>query len=513
MGISQRPGPIRNGPGRLLNYRRASAGWIQGLAFLALACLISAHGGCARMQNLTARTAASSQEPWTPPQGPQAPAVTPVKIPPELLQPGRRWSLVDLVDVGLLNSVQTRAAWGAARAASAGIDIARAAYFPYVSVNVTGTKTKGSAVGGRFTFDYSSLDGGVNLSWLLLDLGGRRAGVEEARQALAEANWTQNAVIQGVILQIEQSYYQHLASLALQESYRTSLQEAEANLQAAELRHKAGVATIADVLQARTAVSQARLDLVSAEGATETLKGTLANAMSLPADTRFEVAADLPTALPLDLVSGEVERFIAEAQSRRPDIAAARALVLRAQANVRSVRSDGLPKLTAGAGYDRVYYLHSSQPVNNYTLSVGLSIPISVGIANLYRVLQAKAEADAAKAQMDQTVQSVVLQVWTSYFSLKTAAQRIGTARDLLDSASQSYRVALDRYKSGVGSILDLLAAQAALDGGRVQVVQAKADWLLSLVQFAHDTGALAKPEPTPEGGFPVPLKKGDHRP
>ncbi len=99
---------------------------------------------------------------------------------------------------------------------------------------------------------------------------------------------------------------------------------------------------------------------------------------------------------------------------------------------------------------------------------------------------------------------SVELQVWTSYYGLKTSEQEIVTAKDLLASAEASYDVALGRYKEGVGSILDLLAAQSVLADGRVQLVRARSDWFLALVQFTHDTGTLAPPA-GPE--------KGDHRP
>ncbi len=54
--------------------------------------------------------------------------------------------------------------------------------------------------------------------------------------------------------------------------------------------------------------------------------------------------------------------------------------------------------------------------------------------------------------------------------------------------------MALGRYKEGVGSILDLLAAESVLESARVELVQAKSDWFLALVQFTHDTGALEPP-------------------
>jgi outer membrane protein TolC len=54
--------------------------------------------------------------------------------------------------------------------------------------------------------------------------------------------------------------------------------------------------------------------------------------------------------------------------------------------------------------------------------------------------------------------------------------------------------VATDRYRSGVGSILDVLTAEAALESARAQEIQARTDWFLAVAQLAHDTGTLAAP-------------------
>jgi outer membrane protein TolC len=85
----------------------------------------------------------------------------------------------------------------------------------------------------------------------------------------------------------------------------------------------------------------------------------------------------------------------------------------------------------------------------------------------------------------------VTLQIWTSYYNFETAEQMVRTSDDLIKSASQNHDVSLERYKAGVGNIIDLLTAQAALQNARAQQVQARADWWLSALQLAHDAGIL----------------------
>lgn len=461
--------------------------------------------GCVHMDALAPRTAPSPRTAYRPPAAVPSEVATPAfQLPPGLAAAKRPWTLIDLVDIGLSNNLQTRMAWNVARSAAAALGAARGAFFPRLAIDVNGAKTKGSAVGGRFIFDYNSLTPSAGLSWLLIDFGGRSGLTEEARDALAAANWAQNAVLQNVILLIEQNYYQYVAAIALLSAQETSRDEAVKNLEAAEARRAAGVATLADTLQTRTVLSRIQLDLVSTQGLIQTMKGALANSLGLPADAEFEIVAELPDSLPVTDAAGSVERRIAEALAHRPDLAAARALAMKAAAHVGAVRAQGLPTINFSGSFGRIYY---DTPAQSSSLSAALvlDIPLSRGGTAAYQTLQAELDAETARDQLKKTELDVGLQVWTSYFNIQTSAQRIRTAQDLLNLARQSYDVVLGSYKEGVSSVLDLLAAQSALENGRVQLVQAKAQWLLSLVQFARDSGTL-----DPPGGSSARSEKGD---
>ena len=471
----------------------------------AISAAVSLLAACATMSRLTKRTAESPSQPWVPPPSElRRPEPKPAPlIPPELQAPGRVWTLGDIVAVGLANNLQTRAAWNAARAASAGVAIALGRYLPVIDTTLTGTKQKAVFAGGQFIIDQTTLTPQANLSYLLFDFGGREATVSEARRALEAANWTQNAVLQRVILQIESAYYQFLSAKALLQAQEASRASAQTNYEAADVRHKAGVATVADVLQAKTALSSLDLQIVTTKGLIQDLHGTLANAAGLPADTAFEVAQGLPEEIPFEEISRQVDLAIKEAEARRPDLAASRATVLQADAAVRKARSTFFPSFSLSGDIGRVYYQGKTSSNPFYSLSVTADLSFLFGLQS-YAVLQAKALAEQARDQMTDLSRTIDLQVWTSYYGLKTAEQEIKTAGDLLESAQASADVALGRYKEGVGSVLDLLSAEAALEDARVQIVRARSDWFQALVQFLHDTGTL-----TPPSG----PEKGDHRP
>ncbi|MBN2289761.1 MAG: TolC family protein [Candidatus Glassbacteria bacterium] len=463
-------------------------------ALILLAALGTA--GCTGVmrERLGSRTPAGPGVQWVPPPAAVTPAADTVSktagVPGEYLEDLRSLTLEQVVDIALGNNPETRASWAAARAAAAGLNSELGAYLPTLSASANVNRSSGSVAGGRFTYNQFVYGPSLSLSYLLFDFGKRGAEVESARQALYSRNWTHNATLQGVVLQVERAYFQYLYAKALFQAREVTLREAEENLEAAGQRQKAGLATVADVLQARTTRSQARLALQDVEGRLKTIRGALATAMGLDPDLEYDTGF-LPDELPAEAVSQTVDQLLAEAESRRPDLAAARSSALEAEARVRSARADLFPSLSLSGSLGRDYFDSRDRYSDNKRAAISLEVPLFSGFSNEHEVLKAEAEADQARERVQSLKQKVMLDVWTSYYELKTASQRLETSRDLLASADESYQVSLERYKAGAGSILELLSVQAALEEARAQDVQARADWLLAIAQLAHDTGTL----------------------
>ena len=428
---------------------------------------------------------------WTPPAEERPREVTVrAPVPPDLEPRIQRLTLAEVVDLGLRNNPATRLSWANARAAAAAYGSERGAYLPTVDGEVTGTRLKTVASQGRSAVTQSVLSPSLNLSYLLFDFGGRSGNVGAARNQLIAANFTHNATLQGVVLQIQSAYFQYVANRALLQAQRITEREAGTNLAAAEERHRVGVATIADVLQARTAASQAELAVQTTEGDLQTSRGALALALGLPANLPYDVDSAAGQ-LPVAVLADSVDTLIARAVQARPDLAAAQAEFEASRAQISVARANRLPSLVLNGAGGRTYTSSLPQGGNNYTVSLGLRIPLFAGFSRIYDQRQAAALADAAAARADALGQRVVFEVFSSYHALQTAARRVRTTNDLIASAEQSSEVALGRYRAGVGSVLDLLSAQTALADARAQQVLARLEWNTSLALLAHDTGIL----------------------
>jgi outer membrane protein TolC len=465
-----------------------------------------------------ASTAPSPSTFWTPPEDLRQPAPETPKaaVPQELAAAQQHWSLVDVVDLALRNNNATKVSWAEARAAAARYGSVRGSYWPTLQVDADWVRAKAtsSPTSPYLPVPITTVGAAATVNYLLFDFGGREASVEASRQALIAADFGHNAVIQQVVFEVEAAYFRYMAAKALLLAQEANLKDAQTQLEAADERHAVGVATIADVLQAKTALSRARLALQATQGAIQSTRGALATAMGLPADTPYDIV-EVPRDLEVEPVKQAVQSLIDLALTKRPDLAASRAEGEKAAAHVKEVQARLWPSLTASGSVARTYYEGYGVNADSYAAGVYLRIPIFTGFSMSYDVLEAKSQAEAAQARTKGLQQQVIFQVWDSYYAHQTATLKVATTADLLTSATQSREVALARYREGVGTLLDLMAADAALADARSQRIGAWFEYFTSLAQLARDTGLLGlhaeNPlvalQPVPTSDQPVEVK------
>ena len=428
--------------------------------------------------------------------------------------PNGALNLLDVVNLALCNNPQTREAWANARVQVAQVGVSEASYLPNLSLTASGIRSRVEDAPSVYQRNI-----GLSLSYLLYDFGARAANLENARQLVTAANATQDSTVQAIFLSAVQSFYQTQATLAALDAARESERAAKESFAAANARYVAGSATPADKLQAQTAYSQATLNRITADGNMKNAKGTLANMLGLDANQNISLVsaerplrsggtltdAPLTDASPegesLQILAQDIRDLIEEARQHRPDLYAAVAQVKAAEASVDAARTSDKPSISLNAstnqsnstGINTLANQSSGAGNTSRGSSVGisLSVPIFSGFAPTYRIRAAEAQVETKNAQLERLRLQVALDVWTAYQNLTTAAQSLRSTADLLNSAEQSERVALGRYKAGVGSILDVLNAQSALASARQQRIQSMFNWNIGRATLAQAMGGL----------------------
>jgi TolC family type I secretion outer membrane protein len=398
-------------------------------------------------------------------------------------------ALADVVDLTLCNNPQTRSLWLNARIQAANVGVGMSAYLPTLSAQGSESRNRSSSSG--ITTNYTSRNVSLSASYLLFDFGGRSATLENAKQLLVAANASRDATLQSNFLSAVQSYYALLSARASVEALKVAEASSKESLAAADARYMAGVATPADKLQAQTALSQARLNLITAQGNARSAQGTLANIMGFDASQPFSLQT-LPESTPDPVVEQDIGKLIADARLKRPDLQAAEAQIKAAEAQLTATRATGLPTISLGASTGN-QNITGSPDTRNSSIGVTLTVPLFTGTRNTYQNRAAELQVESKVAARDLLANQIALDVWRTYQTLLTNSQSLLAASDLVASAEQSERMTLGRYKAGVAnmSIVDVLNAQSTLASARQQRVAALYNFQASRLALVQAIGQL----------------------
>jgi outer membrane protein TolC len=415
------------------------------------------------------------------------------------------YSLPDLIDFAETHNPRTRVAWENARAQAAQLGIARSELYPAVAAAaLAGVDRSEVPLGARFyRLTVPDFQVSLELSYTIFDFGARRGRIDAEKARLLASNFGFNDVHRQLIYEVSEAYYRLLNAAGQEEAAGANLVNAQTVQHASEERLQNGLATLPDVLEARSATAQAQYDLQAVLGAERIARGDLATALGAPAATRFRVQPlnEVPTP---ESVSGTVEEAIAQALEGRPDLQAQAADIRAARAGRQQARAAFYPSmsLTAGPALDSLFIKQQTLPWGYTTdltggLAVNLNWTVFDGGARRNRLQQADARIREAQAQLSSTRDRIEDEVWTAYVNINTALRQREAATELVNAATQSYSAALESYNYGVRNLLDVTNAQKVLAQARSADVFARTQVLSALADLAFRTGDALQSQAT----------------
>ncbi|HEX4231524.1 MAG TPA: TolC family protein [Bryobacteraceae bacterium] len=458
-------------------------------------CTLLAQGiACAQTAPLT------PDRPWNAPSGLQqlnaparpAPAFTP--------EPSKIYTLSDLISIAEQNNPDARVAWENAKARAADLGIAKAALYPALAAAVLAQTTRENVFFAPefYRQTLETFSPVFRLDYIIFDFGARAQEIAIGKSNLLAANFQFNDTHRRIIFQVMQAYYRLLDTKGQQDAADATLKNAQTVQQAAEARLQQGLATLPDVLEARSAAAQADYDLQAAIGATEIAHGDLATALGVSPTDQFQVESIQTLAMPAE-IAGAIETSIDKALAQRPDLIERVAQLRAAGAEVKAARSAYFPTLSfdGDAGLARTYGQQNqtpgvySQTQETWHAQLSLSWNLFDGLARENRLAKAKAGQKQAAADVDAMRDRVENEVWAAYSRARTALRQQKAAAALLASATESYNAALESYNYGVRSQIDVVSAQRTLAQARTADISARTALLTGMAALAFQTGDL----------------------
>jgi outer membrane protein TolC len=417
----------------------------------------------------------------------------------------RIYDLPELIDIAERSHPETRVAWEQARAQAEAVGLSKSACYPYLAA--VASEEFGhqlTAIDSVFVADAFEENVGLDLRWLLLDFGGRKATLAEARQKLMIANVNFNAAHQKVVYAVTQSFYGYNTARQDVDAAQTNMQAAQTVFDSAQARLDNGLGTTQDALQAKQELAQADYNLEAARGTMDDAQVALVDALGIFPNTPIRVQQIPERSVPDDM-DEPLDVLLDRALSQRNDLLAKLAGVKAGQAAVNKARSDYYPKLSleAGVGWSKLDisafnspYFGNSKPV--YGAGLALEFPIFDGFARRDKLRGAEDLLRAAESDLTDNRDQAVEEVIKGYNDLKTALRKQGAAEVLLTAAQTAFDATLDSYRNGLGTYVNVEVAQRNLATAQTTLVNARSAVYTSKTTLALKVGDLAKPAPPP---------------
>jgi outer membrane protein TolC len=284
------------------------------------------------------------------------------------------------------------------------------------------------------------------------------------------------------ILQVKKAFYNVLLMRELTKVAKKGFESAEANRKNVEALFKQGVASEYDKLRAEVQEANAKPMLIQTENnlklTQDFIKNLLALDLSVPVEIKGEFILD-------EVKPEQLESRNADALSVNPIL---RQLSLNESLLDKSMiieRSEYYPMLALFGQYqwqsqDNTFQFGNYKWANSFFVGLQLSYNLFDGFRRGARIEQARIDKEKVSLTRRKVEEGIKIQIQQAQMKMDEAKKRIEAQTKNLQQAEKTESIAQTRYKSGIGTQLEIIDTQTALVFARTNYAQAIYDYLIA---------------------------------
>ncbi len=404
--------------------------------------------------------------------------------------------LEGLVEEALENNLDVETAAARVQQARAVLGFRDAERYPRLDGVIEAERENPGLTGGDTESEFLV---GAALSYEL-DLWGRLSrSRESARAELLSTAYTRDAVKLAVISDVVTTYFDYRAVRAQIDTTEDTIGSLIEALNLERSRLDSGASTELAVRQAeaeletsraglpglRSEAQQRRRALAVLVGDAEAVLSGLEGLGDHGLDELPETGHELPESIPSDLLV------------RRPDVRAAEAFLVAANADIGAARAAWLPSVDLvglyGSGATSVGDLFTG-PATLWEVIGTATIPILDFGRRQAEVEQAEAARELAELQYRGTIQDALVEVGDAWTVLTAADERVQAREREITARVEVARLAERRYLGGYIPYLEVLDARRALFDARLTMSEAIRDRLAATATLYRALGGGWQP-------------------
>jgi outer membrane protein TolC len=341
----------------------------------------------------------------------------------------------------------------------------------------------------------NNIAGSVQLVWTLFD-GTRMFATRERISQLAEQG---ELLVKTQMVNTIASTITNYFDIVRQKQQLKAVQEqmsvSEERVKLAEKKLQVGTGIKPELLQARVDYNAQRAQVLQQQTLIAQLKETLNNSVGLQLPPQYDVADTI--IIDLDLRADESFQNL---DNTNYTLLAARRNLNIANLSLRERRAEYLPFLNFNAAYnfsrnDNTRLINPFAAVYSQTegLNYGFSVtlPILTGLNTRRQTQLARLEIDRQQLLFDQLRNDINVSVRNAFINYENSKEILLVEEETIGLAKENVYIALESFKRGVNTFIELRTAQQSLAEAYNRLIAARYNAKLAETELLRLNGSL----------------------
>ena len=246
-------------------------------------------------------------------------------------------------------------------------------------------------------------------------------------------------------------------------------------------KEAAGAATKYDILTTKVRISNIENQKTDLLTALEIQNAQLNSLMGKKADTQSIVKADLVE----KQILISVDSLCNIAFNERVEMKMIRQKEAISKSRLDIIKFQNNPSIAAFAngGFKNGYFNSNLEDIGrlNYSIGIGFKMPLFDANRSKYQKIQANADLESNKDEMDLTKRTITNEVVEANAGVHSSLKKVKQSELMVHQAEQAYELANVSYTAGTITNLDLLDSYTALSDSKLGLFKTKIDYTVSL--------------------------------
>lgn len=411
------------------------------------------------------------------------------------------YDLKNCIEIGLLKNYDIRIIRNQQQISDNNMTIGNAGYLPTVDLNA-GYSGTANNVKQEFTSGESNtnngvnnqnMNAGINLNWTVFDGFNIQTNYKKLKELQQMGELNTRLTIETLIADITSEYYNYIQQNIRLKNLKSAVKLSKERLRIVEARYEIGAGSRLDMQQARVDFNSDSSRLIKQY---EILYSSRVSLNQMMATDQIDQEVEIMDSVIL------FDQFLNRSDIWEKTLSSNTYLLLADKNKglsilyLKTAQSENYPYLKLNAGYGITKNMYNTGTIDNQR-TLGLNYGLTLGF-NLFngfnrkrKQKNARIEIENKQLQYEQTTLSLKADLANMWMAYRNNIDLTNLEKENVETARENHEIAIERYKLGDLSGIELREAQNSLLEAEERLVQAEFNTKLCEISLMQISGQI----------------------